>query len=75
MSAILYINFHLHGGVKAAEHFFCNFYSCKDSLLLDEELALAVGISRDTTKCGMVAIAYIFSESEVDKAVVEFFYR
>ena len=74
MGAILYIHFHLHRGVEAAEHFLGYLHASKDAFLLDEKLALAVGIGRDAAERGVVAVANVFCKCEVDESIVEFFY-
>ena len=74
MGTILNIHFHLHRGVEAAEHLFGYLHTGKDALFFDEEFAFAVGIGRDATERGVVAIANVFGKSEVYEFIVEFFY-
>ena len=74
MRAILNIDLHLHGRVKAVEHLLGDFHSGKDALLLDEEFALAHLFSGDAAKGGMVSVTDVLGKGQVDESVVEFFY-
>ena len=58
----------------STEHFLGNLYTCQDAVFLDQEVALAHSILRDTTQRGVVAIADILCKSEVYQSVVQFFY-
>ena len=74
MGSVFDIDFHLHCGVEATEHFLGYLHTSEDALFLDEELALSVGISRDAAERGVVAIANVFGKGEIDESIIEFFY-
>ena len=74
LGTILDKHFHLHGGVKAAKYLFGNLNTSQNTLLLNQEFRLPHGCFRDTGKGGMVAVANIFSESQVYQPVNQFLF-
>ena len=59
---IFHQHFNPHGGVKTGEYTLGYFHACQDAFFLDEQLALAHGVFRNTAQSSMVSIADILGE-------------
>ena len=57
---------HLYRGIDFMEHFFSDIDSGENAVFLDDEAGTAHGVGRDCRKGGMVAVAEIFGESEIE---------
>ena len=66
---ILHQHLDLHVGVETMEHLLGNLDASQDAVFLDEQMALAHGILRNTAQSGVVAVTNIFSERQVDESV------
>ena len=74
LCTVIDIHLYLKSRVKTMEHHLCHLYTCNDTRLLDEELTLTHGISRNTTQGGMITITDILCKTQVNESVGQFFY-
>jgi hypothetical protein len=56
------------------EHLLGYLHTGKDTLFLDEQLALAHTVGWNATQCGVVTITNILAEGQVYQSFVQFFY-
>ena len=63
---------HPERGVETVEHFLGNAHAGKYSFFLDEQLGSSLCIFGDAAEGGVVAVADVLGEGEVDETVVQF---
>ena len=62
-------------GVEVVDDLLGYLHAGEDTLLLDDQLLAALGVSGDTTERGVVTVAYIFVKPDSDKLTQSFFFH
>ena len=67
--AVVLVHGDLEIGIETMEDFFGGAFAGEDAFFLDHQLALAHGVGGNATKGGVVAVANVLGESQVDETV------
>lgn len=72
--AVVDEHFHFHVGVETAEDFLCHFDACQYARFLNQKSGFPHRRGGNARQGGMVAIANVFGECQIDQTVNQFFF-